>query len=101
MAQCFYPVANVATEPACRYEMDPAQQIAALRAMRMRGEQLLAIMHSHPASAALPSATDIAEANYPDAIYLIISLQDTDKPDLRGFLLRPHGAPQPVPVHLE
>ena len=99
VAQRFYPVANVATDPACRYEMDPAQQIAALRAMRMRGEQLLAIMHSHPDSAALPSAADIAEANYPEAVYVIASLRGAE-PELRGFWLQPRQEPRPVQLEV-
>ncbi len=57
-----YPVHNVAGDPTCRYVMDPVGQIEAMRTMRERGERLYAIYHSHPRSAAAPSATDIAEA---------------------------------------
>jgi len=78
-------IANVAATPACRYAMDPEQQIDALREMRERGESLYAIYHSHPSSPAAPSAIDIREAGYPDAHYLIISLNTTGVLEMRGF----------------
>jgi len=91
MARRALPVANVAARPACRYAMDPAGQIAALRRMREAGEELLAIYHSHPMSPAAPSTIDIAEAGYPDAVYLIISLNTKGVLEMRGFRLRAAG----------
>jgi proteasome lid subunit RPN8/RPN11 len=88
LARRAVPVANVAPRPEYRYAMDPAGQIAALRAMREAGEDLLAIYHSHPASPAAPSTIDIAEAGYPDAIYLIISLNTRGVLEMRGFRIR-------------
>lgn len=82
------PVANVAAHPEHRYAMDPAGQIAALRTMRETGEDLLAIYHSHPVSPAAPSTIDIAEAGYPDAIYLIVSLNTKGVLEMRGFRIR-------------
>lgn len=96
IARHFYPVANVAARPAERYDMDPAQLIGAMRRMRARGEQLQAIVHSHPRAAAEPSETDIAEASYPEVVYLIVSLLDPQQPVLRGYRLRPECAPRPV-----
>jgi [CysO sulfur-carrier protein]-S-L-cysteine hydrolase len=52
--------------------------------MEERGEELSAIYHSHTASPAYPSQTDINLAAYPDALYLIFSLAEGEK-DLRGF----------------
>ena len=54
--------------------MDAKAQIDAMRSMRDKGEQLYAIYHSHLHSAAYPSVTDVNEAQYPDVVYLIISL---------------------------
>jgi proteasome lid subunit RPN8/RPN11 len=84
----YLPVRNVAAVPAKRYEMDPKEQIAAFRAMRQRGETLLAIFHSHPNSPALPSVVDLAEAAYPEAIYLIASSTEGGGPGLRAFRIR-------------
>jgi len=55
------------------------------REMRARGEELLAIYHSHPrASDPLPSETDVRLAYYPAAIYLIIGLGSAT-PVMRAF----------------
>ena len=67
-----YPIANVAAQPRCRFELDPKAQIEAMRQMRQRDESLFAIYHSHPAGPPVPSATDIREAAYPDVLYLIV-----------------------------
>ncbi len=87
-----YPVDNVAGDPSHRYVMDPAGQIAAMRTMRERGETLFAIYHSHPSGPASPSATDVAEANYPDAVYLIVSLDTRGVLELRAYRLDRDGA---------
>ena len=80
-----YRIDNIAANRDCRYQMDPAQQIAALKFMREHDETLFAIYHSHPGSPAVPSRTDIAEAGYPDALYLIISLNTKGVLEMRGF----------------
>jgi proteasome lid subunit RPN8/RPN11 len=46
--------------------------------------QPLAIYHSHPAGPLIPSPTDIAEAFYPDSVYIIISLAQ-EPPSARAF----------------
>lgn len=83
-----YPVDNIAGHPDARYRMDPHQQIAAMKTMRERDETLFAIYHSHPSSPARPSAIDIAEAGYPEALYLIISLNTKGVLEMRGFYLQ-------------
>ena len=45
-----------------------------MRTLRERGETLFAIYHSHPAGPATPRPPTFAEAAYPQALYLIISL---------------------------
>ena len=83
-----YPIPNIAAEPRRLFAMDPRQQIAALRAMRECDETLFAIYHSHPTGPAYPSATDLAQANYPDTLYLIISMQTRGVLEMQGFKLR-------------
>jgi [CysO sulfur-carrier protein]-S-L-cysteine hydrolase len=83
-----YPIANIAARPRQLFALDPAQQIAAMRTMRERGEQLFAIYHSHPFSPPLPSAIDLAQASYPETLYLIVSLQTPGVLEMRGFFLR-------------
>jgi len=84
-ARTIYPSRNVAGDPLTSYEAAPEDLFAAQRAMRERGEQLLAIYHSHPRSAdPQPSATDVRLAYYPSAVYLIVGL-GAPEPCLRAF----------------
>ncbi len=83
--QTVYPLRNVATNPFVTYEAAPEDLFAAQRAMRDRGEQLLAIYHSHPRSNdPQPSETDVRLAYYPSAVYFIIGLGNRE-PCLRAF----------------
>ena len=82
------PVVNSAASP-LRFEMDPQGQYDALKAIEDDGKELLAIYHSHTKSAAYPSQTDVNQAvNWPDAIYLIVSLQDAERPQVKGYWLK-------------
>jgi proteasome lid subunit RPN8/RPN11 len=85
--QSVYPVANVADEPDHLFAMDPAAQIAAMRQMREQDEALFAIYHSHPHAPAEPSLRDVQQAAYPEALYLIISLNTKGVLELRAFRL--------------
>lgn len=81
-------VVNAAATP-LRFEMDPQGQYNALKAIEDDGKELLAIYHSHTKSAAYPSQTDVNQAvNWPDAIYLIVSLEDADSPDVKAYWLK-------------
>jgi proteasome lid subunit RPN8/RPN11 len=80
------PVLNSAASP-LRYEMDSQGQFDALKEIEADGE-LLAIYHSHTKSAAYPSQTDVNQAqNWPEPIYVILSLVDEQSPDVKGFHL--------------
>jgi [CysO sulfur-carrier protein]-S-L-cysteine hydrolase len=80
-----YTIDNVAEHPAQRFLLNASQQIAALTEMRERGEELFAIYHSHPTAPAVPSSTDLKLAAYPNALYLIISLNTKGILEMRGF----------------
>lgn len=80
-----YPVSNNAANPQNRFSLEPGQQIAAMKQMREKGQNLFAIYHSHPTAPAVPSATDIEQASYPDALHLIISLSTKGVLEMRGF----------------
>ena len=63
--------ANVAEDPARRFEIDPAALFAALRAERAGGPVLVGHYHSHPSGETTPSATDAAMALPDGRIWLI------------------------------
>jgi len=48
-------------------------------------EVVWAIVHSHVASPARPSQTDIGLAYYPDSLYVVVSLTDVGQPDVRAW----------------
>jgi len=80
-----YPIKNVAEHPQQRFLLDPGQHISAMTKMRELGEDLFAIYHSHPAAPAQPSAYDLELTAYPEALYLIISLNTKGILEMRGF----------------
>ena len=82
---------NAHETPRDRYRVDAREQLAAFRDMEERGEELVAIYHSHPAGPSEPSAVDRAEAQYPEAAYLIVSLR-SGAPELAAYRIRAAGA---------
>jgi len=80
-----YPLHNVAANTNISYEAAPEDLFRAQRQMRERGEEFLAIYHSHPRSSEpVPSETDVRLAYYPQAIYFIIGLAGP-QPVIRAF----------------
>lgn len=83
VAKTVYRARNAEASP-LRYNLDPQDQFRIMTEMDEKREELSAIYHSHTASPAYPSQTDINLAAYPDALYLIVSLAEGEK-DLRGY----------------
>ena len=82
-AATVYRARNSEASP-LRYNLDPQDQFRIMTEIEEKGEELSAIYHSHTASPAYPSQTDINLASYPDTLYLIVSLAAGEK-DLRAF----------------
>ncbi len=59
---------------ASRFLIDPRDHINARRAARDQGLDVVGFYHSHPHSAPEPSPSDLAEASYPNHLYLIVGL---------------------------
>jgi proteasome lid subunit RPN8/RPN11 len=66
------PMTNTARSPTF-YEMDSKEVLHTLRDIDESDEELLAIYHSHTATEAYPSRTDIAIAGFPEAHYVLVS----------------------------
>lgn len=74
------------TEPGnTRYLFDDEEFFKLYWELENRGESLLAVYHSHPATVAYPSKTDVEFAFWPEAVYVICSLEHPDAPVIRGF----------------
>jgi [CysO sulfur-carrier protein]-S-L-cysteine hydrolase len=79
-----YPIKNVSESPVV-YEMDPQGQLEAMLDMDDHGWDLAAIFHSHTRTRAYPSQTDVKLSFYPEALQIIISFANFDRPDVRAY----------------
>ena len=77
-----------AAESPFRYMIDPEEQLKVWLELEDGGEVPWAIVHSHVSSPAVPSATDVGLAYFPDSLYLICSLADPERPTVRGWSIR-------------
>jgi cysteine synthase A len=80
----FVPTRNRLRSPT-RYDVEPEDLLRATLAIEAAGLEVWGIFHSHPATEAYPSQTDVQLAFYPQAYYLICSLADPARPVLRAF----------------
>lgn len=72
------PVENVSPTPETAFEMSPEGLARALMGLERHGLSLVGFYHSHPRTPPIPSGRDIAEAHYPDAAQVLVSLRHGD-----------------------
>ena len=80
-----------------RYNIDPRDILKVEREMDDQGWQVLVIYHSHVASEAYPSPTDVRLSQwpgtdpptdlYPGAYYVLVSLKDQENPSVRAYTI--------------
>lgn len=99
VASHILPIRNIALTPRTRYLLDPAAFVTAYTQIERSDGELIGIYHSHPAGAPTPSATDLAEATWPEVVYLIVGFVE-DRPQMAAWLLR-HGKATPVTLTLQ
>ena len=68
-----------------RYEFEPAEQLRVYREMDDRDEEPVVVYHSHTATEAYPSRTDISYASEPQAHYVLVSTRDEDTTEFRSY----------------
>jgi proteasome lid subunit RPN8/RPN11 len=95
-AERVMPCRNVHPTPETRYLIDRTQVFEAFRASTDFDRELVAIYHSHPRSPAYPSPTDRAEAQWPDAAYVLVSLRG-EPPELFAYRIG-DGTVREIPV---
>ena len=94
----FIPMLNAARSPTF-YEFDSADLLRLYREMDANDEVPVVIYHSHTATEAYPSRTDVSYASEPDAHYVLVSTRDPDVQELRSFrILEGEIAEEPVEV---
>jgi proteasome lid subunit RPN8/RPN11 len=80
----FVPMLNAARSPTF-YEFDSMEQLRIWREMDDRDEEPIVIYHSHTATEAYPSRTDINLAGEPGAHYVLVSTRDAEQTEFRSY----------------
>ncbi|TVT62866.1 M67 family metallopeptidase [Amycolatopsis rhizosphaerae] len=78
------PMLNAARSPTF-YEFDSGDLLKLYREMDANGEVPVVIYHSHTATEAYPSRTDVSYASEPEAHYVLVSTRDTDTEEFRSY----------------
>ena len=68
-----------------QYEFEPAEQLRVYREMDDRDEEAVVVYHSHTATEAYPSRTDVRHASQPGAHYVLVSTRDPETAELRSY----------------
>ena len=86
---CFvYPLTNSNPSPQS-FTIDPVEHFRSWRHATARGWELIGAFHSHPAGPARPSRTDLALANEPDWVYLIVAAGEISGWEIRERIAAP------------
>jgi len=80
----FIPMINAERSPTF-YRFDSLEQLRVWREMDDRDEEPVVIYHSHTATEAYPSRTDISYASEPGAHYVLVSTREPDRAEFRSF----------------
>jgi proteasome lid subunit RPN8/RPN11 len=80
----FLPMTNAASSPTF-YEFDSGELLQLYRQMDDQDEEPVVVYHSHTATEAYPSRTDIALASEPGAHYVLVSTRAEDFTEFRSF----------------
>ena len=80
----FIPMLNAARSPTF-YEFDSADLLALYKDMDANDEEPVVVYHSHTATEAYPSRTDVSYANEPGAHYVLVSTREPDSAEFRSY----------------
>jgi proteasome lid subunit RPN8/RPN11 len=80
----YIPMLNAARSPTF-YEFDSGEQFRVWREMADSDEEAVVVYHSHTATEAYPSRTDISYAGEPQAHYVLVSTRDESETEFRSY----------------
>ncbi len=80
----FIPMVNAARSPTF-YEFDSMDLLRLYREMDANDEEPVVVYHSHTATEAYPSRTDVSYASEPNAHYLLVSTRELDSEEIRSY----------------
>jgi [CysO sulfur-carrier protein]-S-L-cysteine hydrolase len=94
----FIPMENAERSPTF-YRFDATEQLRVWREMDDNDEEPIVIYHSHTATEAYPSRTDISYASEPNAHYVLVSTRDEATTEFRSYrILDAEVEEEPVAV---
>jgi proteasome lid subunit RPN8/RPN11 len=82
-ATIWYPARNELDSP-FRYSIHPEDKLRIFLTIDDAAEAFWAIVHSHVRSPAVPSTTDIGLAQWPESLYVLVSLSDAEVDPVTG-----------------
>ena len=111
IVEMVYPIDSDDKSP-LTYTLNAGEHMRAEKDIQLRGLEVVGIYHTHPATVAYPSVTDVARAHwgewddllYPDVSYLIVSLRDPANPEPHSFKIKGRRIPEDIeeePVVIE
>ena len=80
----FIPMTNAARSPTF-YEFDSTEQFQVWKQMDDNDEEPVVLYHSHTATEAYPSRTDVSYASEPGAHYVLVSTRDEHETEFRSY----------------
>nr|WP_205863377.1 M67 family metallopeptidase [Planosporangium thailandense] len=92
------PMENAERSPTF-YRFDSMEQLRVWREMDDRDEEPVVIYHSHTATEAYPSRTDVGIAQIPEAHYLLVSTRESETTEIRSYRIV-DGVVTEEPVHV-
>lgn len=92
------PMINAERSPTF-YRFDSQEQLKVWRGLENAGDAAIVIYHSHTATEAYPSRTDVNLASEPDAHYVLVSTRDPDRYEVRSYRIV-DGAVSEEPVNI-
>jgi proteasome lid subunit RPN8/RPN11 len=91
------PLPNTAADPKRSYRIDDRALADTLRDIELKSQSLIGFYHSHPNGSHIPSPTDVRQATYPDALYVIVGLRNRESPEVGAWSIR-SGEVKPVEI---
>ncbi|MDF0531004.1 M67 family metallopeptidase [Tsukamurella sp. 8F] len=82
------------------YRFDSGEQLRVWREMDARDEEPVVVYHSHTATEAYPSRTDVSFASEPNAHYVLVSTRDPEAAEVRSYRIS-DGAVTEEPIEIE
>ncbi len=84
LAVAYHPARNSDHSP-LRYNVHPDDLLRITLEIEAAGDDLVGIFHSHTHTPAVPSATDLRVAMYPEPFYVLATLADPDATPERAY----------------